>query len=53
MVEGAESWLNAVSFIIVITSPRKELNDREDMLRALTRSLVKRNTEAKERGIND
>ena len=47
MVEGAESWLNAVSFIIVTTSPRKELNDREGMLKALTRSLVKRNTEAK------
>ena len=50
---GAESWLNAVSFIIVTTSPRKELNDREGMLKALTRSLVKRNTEAKEGGINE
>ena len=48
MAEGAKSWLNAVSFIIVITSLRKELNDREGMLRALTTTLEKRNTESKE-----
>ena len=53
MDRKAKEWLREVNFIAVITSLRKELNDREGMLRALTRSLVKRNTEAKEGGINE
>mgnify|MGYP003128420769 CR=1 FL=1 len=53
MVEGAESWLNAVSFIIVTTSPRKELNDQDDTQRVLIRNLVRRNIEDKEKNVND
>jgi hypothetical protein len=53
MVEGAESWLNAVSFIIVTTSPRKELNDQDDTQRVLIRNLVRRNIEDKEGGTNE
>ena len=53
MAEGADSWLNAVSFIIVTTSPRKELNDQDDTQRVLIRNLVRRNIEDKEKNVND
>ena len=53
MDRKAKEWLNAVSFIIVTTSPRKELNDQDDTQRVLIKSLVRRNIEDKEGVTND
>ena len=53
MARKAEEWLREVSFIIVTTSPRKELNDQDDTQRVLIKSLVRRNTEDKEKNVND
>ena len=53
MARKAEEWLREVSFIVVITSLRKELNDQDDTQSALIRNLVRRNIEDKEGNIND
>ena len=53
MDRTAEEWLREVSFIIVTTSLRKELNDQDDTQRVLIKSLVRRNIEDKEENIND
>jgi len=53
MVRKAKEWLREVSFIVVITLLRKELNDQEDIQSALIRNLIKRNIKEKEENIND
>ena len=53
MDRKAKEWLREVSFIIVTTSPRKELNDQDGTQRVLIKSLVRRNTEDKEKNVND
>ena len=53
MDRKAKEWLREVSFIVVITSLRKELNDQDDTQSALIRNLVRRNIEDKEGNIND
>ena len=53
MVRKAKEWLREVNFIAVITSPRKELNDQDDIQRVLIKSLVRRNIEDKEGAAND
>jgi len=53
MDRKAKEWLREVSFIIVTTSLRKELNDQDDIQRVLIKSLVRRNTEDKEGVTND
>jgi len=53
MVRKTKEWLREVSFIIVTTSPRKELNDQDDTQRVLIKSLVRRNIEDKEGNINE
>jgi len=53
MVRKAKEWLREVSFIVVITLLRKELNDQDDIQSALIRNLVRRNIKDKEENIND
>ena len=53
MDRKAKEWLREVSFIIVTTSLRKELNDQDDTQRVLIKSLVRRNIEDKEGAAND
>jgi hypothetical protein len=53
MVRKAKEWLREVSFIVVITLLRKELNDQDDIQSALIRNLIKRNIKDKEENIND
>jgi len=53
MDRKAKEWLREVSFIVVITSLRKELNDQDDTQSVLIRNLVRRNIEDKEGNIND
>ena len=48
MDRKAKEWLREVSFIVVITSLRKELNDQDDTQSVLIRNLVRRNIEDKE-----
>ena len=48
MDRKAKEWLREVSFIIVTTSLRKELNDQDDTQSVLIRNLVRRNIEDKE-----
>jgi len=52
-MEIENKWLREVSFIAVITSLRKELNDQDDTQRVLIKSLVRRNIEDKEGAAND